>query len=74
MMTLSKLMEWQDISTAPKDGTFILLYSPGDGRADLGVWQDTVSWGECWTDDDMFCNLLNPTHWIPLPPIPEVKS
>jgi hypothetical protein len=63
--------EWQDISTAPMDGTWVLVwedygtnnkFSPADvARYDLGYWQN----GEK-------ARVHNATHWRPLPgrPIP----
>lgn len=62
--------EWQDISTAPKDGTEVLVcgskrlpyavahYDRRDGLWYLETCSDTVS-------------IYSPTHWQPLPPLPE---
>jgi hypothetical protein len=62
---------WQPISTAPKDGTRILVFQNG-GRG-IAWWQGTG--GEpshlwCHHDGD-FRAYCNPTHWMPLPPPPE---
>lgn len=78
-------MDWQDISTAPKDGTVILL-SKGD-EVHPGAWcpsevgDDLYPW--------LFWHRLNasqvkpngwqeraPTHWMPLPapPLPTEKE
>ena len=65
------MIEWQPISTAPKDGTWVLLYHKG---AKLHEWY----WdGGIWTDDDMRNGLewsdgeYGPTHWMPRPEPPE---
>ncbi len=61
---------WLPIATAPKDGSYIMLYSPQMGRR-IGVW-DWV----CWVTD---CGYeIKPTQWMPLLEPPalgiEVKS
>ncbi len=49
---------WLPIETAPKDGSFVMLYSPPMGRR-IGCW-DRV----CWVTD---CGYgIKPTHWMPL--------
>lgn len=68
-------MEWQDISTAPKDGTWILAivcgnwmdgkpYIPSVSRWTCGSW-DAENYDE--TGEDWF-----PTHWMPLPDPPTI--
>lgn len=47
---------WQDISTAPKDESWILLYSPTCG-VEMGQWMDDVQ----------HFDPSNATHWMPLP-------
>lgn len=66
--------EWQDISTAPKDGTELLLAH--SEAVFSGWWHDGGSAG--WTDGstnhyDDYC-LLHPTHWRPLPAPPALQS
>ena len=54
---------WQDISTAPKDGSDILILS--NGCCVCGYWNSregafvTFQYG-----------IDSPTHWMPLPPNP----
>lgn len=53
--------EWQDISTAPKDGSAILLASKG--RVCDGFWKPQTEYGNgCW----VWCYVrCEPTHWQP---------
>ena len=71
------MADWQDISTAPKDGTPILLY---DDRVVVGWWGAVDPDGEAWKFLDTVCegDHLNwwvwgygPSHWQPLPKPPE---
>lgn len=67
-----KAMQWKPIDTAPKDGTYILLYRPPyDSRNKNTVHEGkfhkygaTDTWriraGQTWYIDV-------PTHWMPLP-------
>lgn len=61
---------WKDISTAPKDGTPILVCVSG-------CWPDTVAWNakqEAWEEGDGSFSTLDDwplTHWMPLPEPPE---
>jgi len=62
---------WQDISTAPKDGTIILCFfkngETGETPAVSECFWDTEV--ECWMDALRCHDLYNePTHWsLPLP-------
>lgn len=74
---------WQPISTAPKDGTRILLCF-GGYRIECGQWDDdryATKPRPYWTGDwEPVCGKLwyrgnQPTHWQPLPPPPsELKG
>lgn len=64
---------WQDISTAPKDGTRLWLYFPerhADDRQAIGWYEVAVDW-EGFIDhaDSSFVDD-QPTHWRPLPAPP----
>lgn len=77
------MSEWKPISTAPEDGTFVLLYAP-IGICH-GAFMEAVSdetseefprgkpLGKRWfmglTYHD--AKAYNPTHWMPLPPPPQ---
>ena len=59
---------WQPIETAPKDGTWVLLYH---FHARISDWYwDGDKWNSDvleWSDDQA---ELAPTHWMPLPTPP----
>jgi len=59
---MGKLYEWQDIESAPKDGTWVCLYQEGFG-VQLGAWLKGSS-SEGWNYTE------SPTHWMPLPEPP----
>lgn len=67
---------WQDISTAPKDGTWVLLHSPDSIHAAfIGRWCDDSDFpdgGAWWPDHDAgFPIDVDPSHWQPLPSPPK---
>jgi hypothetical protein len=73
---------WQDISTAPKDGTEIILGWAVDvdcaGAVAVGYWMGNPErnfWRETgWftSDEDVLCHHpICPTHWQALPSPPE---
>lgn len=73
--------QWQDISTAPKDGTAILAYDAGHGHTSGELAVVIVSWLAAdadfpWIENSGMqsfgANIL--THWMPLPPAPEAQS
>jgi len=58
---------WEDISTAPKDGTLIMIGAPGCGVS-------LVRWlGGAWIDEQGFTQGSWPTHWQSAPPPPSVS-
>ena len=66
--------QWQDISSAPKDGRSILGYVPEDtckGNG-IGVIQYHPAEGKdigCWSTEAYYG--ADPTHWQPLPEPPK---
>ena len=44
------MSEWQDISTAPKDGTAFQARIPGHGQDNIIAWTDALLDGETWTE------------------------
>lgn len=71
--------QWQDISTAPKDGTVVDLYCRDIGRVAYCVWGEAVHgshpgnqvWVRAGRRSDMV--KCTPTHWMPLPSPPEAR-
>jgi hypothetical protein len=57
-----KRYRWQDIETAPRDGTVILLYSLKTNLTNKAFWSDIV---EKWSGFSVIFD--DPTHWMPLP-------
>jgi hypothetical protein len=67
---------WQDISTAPKDGTLVLIC----GNGDAGYYVADAKYdGRYWClfnvdADDWTEPCFAPTHWMPLPAPPAALS
>ena len=65
---------WQPIETAPKDGTWIMVYWPTMG---IGQYPFVVFWDEGWQParySDRDYGEAFPTHWMPLPPAPKKEE
>lgn len=78
-------MEWQPIETAPKDGTWILVY--GKGTKDEseprkiavaqftnwlnGTYRKGWWWQFAWYDGGYYGEFDRATHWMPLPDAPK---
>jgi hypothetical protein len=70
---------WQPISTAPKDGTPVVVYAERGRRgkrrragvtfASVARWAGGWGWLSVPTDIQ-----LHPTHWVPLPAPPVTKE
>lgn len=66
--------EWRDISTAPKDGTQVLLADDGGlVIAAYVAFSGTPPEGyhNGWFELETGFREINPTHWMPLPESPE---
>jgi len=61
--------EWREISTAPKDGTRILVYEPGE-QVSIVWWRKNTTYeaGGYWTPGAIYRH--EPTLWMPLPSPP----
>lgn len=59
-----EIPSWFPITTAPKDGTDIIVFS---GAVRIAYWVH----GQ-WTD--YAHSTLCPTHWMPLPPPPQKEG
>ncbi len=74
------LNQWQDISTAPKDGTNIQLWWPKECHCPITGHWETGKWSNCgigwkftgWGQT----KETEPTHWreLPLPPSEQIKD
>lgn len=60
---------WQPISSAPKDGTIILLFwkQDGDDIVQSGWWENGIN-DRCWYAADN--EQCRPSDWMPLPASP----
>ena len=72
-------MSWQPIETAPKDGTWILVFEPSRypphhhvvqwGPPEWGDWPDTWVTMALGPNPDTY-DAEDATHWMPLPEPP----
>jgi hypothetical protein len=67
---------WQDISTAPKDGTKILVWPYWPDNIPAAVyWRDMKRTPGRWEiTPSHFCFGADPTRWQPLPPPPKIEG
>lgn len=64
---------WQPIETAPKDGTQIIIAVAGDEYEPGWAWWSALR--RAWfIPNTSIAYQMEPTHWMPLPPPPEVKD
>jgi hypothetical protein len=70
-------MTWQPIETAPKDGTWVLLYDKRSDLAEVAQWDsDKTYFDDCpiygWhTANGIDYMTLTFTHWMPMPEPPD---
>lgn len=64
--------QWRDISTAPKDGSFVRVKDKNGGQTDAsyeaGTWRFKDRWEHAGERTMLY---LEPTHWQPLPQPPK---
>ena len=71
--TVQRLMDWQPISTAPRDGTCVVLGFTVNDEFDwhpggpITAAHDGNSWFGLETGEAI--DGPEPTHWLPLPPL-----
>jgi hypothetical protein len=65
---VTRTMAWQQIETAPRDGSQILGFMPSDNQGAGG--QSVIAWVNGWWFDHR-AFAAAPTHWMPLPAPPE---
>ena len=69
-LTAAKAGGWQDISTAPKDGTRFIAWRKYSTRPLIArYWKDFG-----WFEDEDGLHLYNLTHWQPLPNPPKEQA
>lgn len=78
---MAAAVEWQDIATAPKDGTPVDLWCINHLKWDKrGERVVNRKWGPCiniWQREDEGWGLsedMEPTHWLPLPAPPKASE
>ncbi|CAA6605995.1 hypothetical protein MTBLM1_70211 [Rhodospirillaceae bacterium LM-1] len=68
-------MAWQPIENAPKDdasGSYILVWGEKMAQPDMAYWREGRWWSA--TEHDGFAHsAIDPSHWMPLPPIPSTR-
>lgn len=68
--------QWRKIDdNPPKDGTWLLLWCPGQYSGgeehEIGFWRDGSGWVSPFTQGDCDDEIpLDPTHWQHLPAAP----
>jgi hypothetical protein len=71
-------LAWQDIATAPKDGSWVLGFWPACSLEDQITamrWQEgSFSDGPYWMDSGDNRDWTAPTHWMPLPSAPSTAA
>lgn len=70
------MSKWENISTAPKDGSLVLAWRHDWERPDWVRWRfnyrtETTFWNNDGEDDSYENQTEPPTHWIRLPALPE---
>ena len=69
------MTDWQPMETAPRDGTRILVFTPGEKEWDgvmTAKWCKTYNcwWGDPNEASEYDPDSLEPTLWMPTPALP----
>lgn len=78
------MTDWQDIATAPKDGSTVLLWVPGIRQpVQIGHWidQQTIEYGKvvrsraewAYSFGSLIGEAPAPSHWTAMPAAPSVE-
>lgn len=65
-------VQWLPIESAPKDGTYILIYSKDDAWGEPCM--ATCKWENGWWEPIDSNPIHDPTHWMPLPNPPTANT
>jgi len=65
-----RIMKWQPIETAPKDGTVILVYDETIGVFSANWWEIK----NAWFAESATVMSKKATHWMPLPELPKQEK
>lgn len=58
-------MTWQPIETAPRDGTYVLVWNTLSEAPIIAMYE-----GAYWEDSYEGCTNIKASHWMPLPEAP----
>lgn len=65
------MTEWQPIETAPRDGSWFIVYIPDNpmvwGNYELSAWMKVGNEPGYFCQTDVSEELEGATHWMPLP-------
>ncbi|MXP42947.1 DUF551 domain-containing protein [Allopontixanthobacter sediminis] len=72
-------MDWQPIETAPKDGTWIVVYDDRFKHSEasylIARWHRALKvWSGTSNSQGRFALWHDATHWMPLPAPPETAN
>lgn len=63
--------EWRTIDSAPKDGTYFLVYLPGFIAPNIVCYSDEdKEFMDAGGNIKVYLSYAKPTHWMPLPAPP----
>lgn len=64
------MSDWRPIDTAPKDGTWVLIYSP---LISISLYPMAAFWDDGWMSV-VALETFPATHWMEMPTPPELKD